>query len=279
MDALPTVSMARARAAGRAPRVALICTCAVLTANGAVTMLQSPPVASPVPTPSRGPADTLAEQGLAERFAAAYLTLAPGEDGKREDRLRSLGLVESAGLADRVGRRPMRVTSTSVAAVRPVQGGANVTVAVAAGGAWNFLSVPVRRRPGGLVVDGVPAVVGEPPVAKDELGQPEDEVQSSQLKAMAGRVVRHYLAGARADLAADLAPRASVSIPRTDLRVANVDAITWADPGRRVAVALHARGRDGLNLTLRYELEVVRRGGRWLVIAVAGNPNQKEQSR
>jgi hypothetical protein len=222
----------------------------------------------------------LEEQGLAERFAAAYLTLVPGEDARREGRLRSLGLVDSASLDDRVGRRPLGVTSTSVAAVRPVRsGGADVTVAVEVDGAWRFLSVCVRRRQGGLIVDGPPAVVGAPPIALNELGQPEDEVQSGRLKAVVERVIRHYLAGDRPDLAADLAPRAAVSIPHTDLRMASVVATTWASPGTRVAVTLRARGRDGLNLTLRYELEVVRRGGRWLVTAVADHPNNQEQGR
>lgn len=275
MADLPTIPLARVRLAGRAPRLALMATCAAVTVTCAVRTLA--PVAPAVQANHQpAPADTTAEQGLAERFATEYLSFRAGGEAHRETRLYGLGLADTATPAERLGDRSRQVTATSIAAVRRVARGADVTVAVLTDGRWRYLAVPVRRDAGRLFVAGPPAVVGSPPVATDMATEPEDEVQSVALKRVAERAMRHYLAGDRTDLSADLDPRARVATPLTDLRVAGVEAVTWSAAPRRVAVLLRTRGAGGLRLTLRYELGVVRRDGRWLVTGIADSPTNEE---
>jgi hypothetical protein len=261
-----------------APRVALFAACGALTLFGFVRTF-APTRSTPQVASVARAEGTTEEQALAERFAAEYLSLTPDQEYVRDGRLRALGLVDSAASGDRVGSRRMRPTQLSTAAVLRVRGGVDVTVAVSDGQGWRYLAVPVRRTTEGLTIGGPPALVGPPRIAINALSRPEDEVSDADLKQVVARVVRHYVAGERTDLAADLSPRAVVTTPATDLRVASVEAVTWAAAPRRVAAVVQARGRDGLNLMLRYELAVVRRGGRWLVTAVAGNPTTEEQGR
>jgi hypothetical protein len=216
--------------------------------------------------------------GLAERFARAFMTIDPQGETRRPQELARLGLADGGLPADRAGRRPRRVRATLIAAIARRNGHeTTVTVAIDDGEAWTYLAVPVTRTDAGaLYVAGAPAVVGAPATASGQLASPEDAVGDRGLEQMAGRVVRHFLAGDRIDLAADLVPRAVVSLPHTELRVAEVDRVTWAMPARVVAVGVLARGRQGLRLALRYELTVTRRGGRWLTQTVVVNPQQRE---
>ena len=152
------------------------------------------------------------------------------------------------------------------------QSGRRSVVTVAAETSLGVLHLAVsveRDERGALSVAGTPALVG-PPITARAKPRVEREVDDESLRAVAGRVVKNYLTRERDDLAADLAPGAVVSLPDLRLRVGSVDGVTWS--GRRVAVAVTARGRDGLRLALRYELVVVRRGGRWLVRTVHTNP-------
>lgn len=263
----------RLRLSARAPRVSLMAACAALTLGGAARTF-APPTPSAQPVQSQARADTTREQGFAERFTLEYLTF--GAD--RDARLRVFGF-ESTGTADRPATKSRRVRATAIASVSPVIGGANVTVAARSDSGWQYLDVPVRRHADRLFVAAPPAIVGAPLVARDALPGPEDEVQSPALTRVAERVMRHYLAGDRADLSADLAPRVAIATPVGDLRVASVEAVTWAAAPRRVAVVLRARGSRGLRLTLRYELGVVRRDGRWLVTGIADTPTHEEHPR
>lgn len=271
------VSLAQVRLAGRIPRIALVAA-AVATTLGATVRTFSPRPAQAVkPIVSRA-TDTTAAEGLAERFARAYMTVSPQDDEARQRTLGQLGLADAGGVADHAGGRTQHVTASLVAAVdRSGAGRTTVTVAVDDGSRWLYLAVPVARtRSGALFVSGPPAIVGPPSTAAAQLAAPEDEVQDRVLQQVAGRVVRHYLAGDAIDLAADLAPHAAVSLPRTTFRVASVDQVTWAVPQQVVAVAVSARGHQGLRLTLRYELAVTRRAGRWLVRTVVVNPQARE---
>jgi len=154
-----------------------------------------------------------------------------------------------------------------------------VTVAADDGEAITYLAVPIARDGAGrLFVSGAPAVVGPPAMAPHALGEPEVEIDDPRLRATASRVVRNYLGRDRADLAADLGLGAVVSLPARRLRVESIDAVTWVVRGSRVAVALSAHDRDRLQLSLRYELDVVRRAGRWLVQTVEVNPLYREVS-
>lgn len=278
MADLPRLSATRVRLAGRAPRLALFGTCGVLAAAGAAGFVRSP-TGERVIAANRAP-DLTAEVGLAERFAREYLTLKPGGEAGRTRRLTQLGLADTALAADHVGSSAREVVTTSIAGVGHQRGEVTtVTVAVFDGHSWTFLAVPVQTDHGRMSIASNPAVVGPPPVAHDSLSSPEDEVQQRALKQMLERVLRHYLAGDAPDLIADLAPGTNPTLPATALRVVDVQAVTWVQPGRTAAVAVTARASSGLQLSLRYELSVVRRAGRWLVTAFASHTETKESTR
>ena len=107
----------------------------------------------------------------------------------------------------------------------------------------------------------------------------ELEVDGGGLRQVADRVVRHYLGGDRADLVADLTRDAFVTYPPVAMRIAEVSAITWVQRPSRIAVAVTAEGPERLRLALRYELQVVRLGGRWLVRGIELDPLQREEAR
>lgn len=279
MDTLPQIPLRVVRASGRAPRVALLVSCAVLTIGGGLRLV-SPTPARTVRVASTGHGPYTAQEGMAQRFAIAYLTLTPGGEDARDRRLVALGFADPQVSGDRSGRTARRVVATVVTSV--VQEGGDVvrvTVGVDDGHAWSYLAVPVRSASGRLSVPTSPALVGPPPVEPDPLGPTEDEIQDPSLKQVASRVVRHYLAGDRTDLDADLVRGATPTLPVAGWRLVAVDAITWAAAARRVAVVVEAAGPAGLRLTFRYELAVVRRSGRWLVAAVFTTPNPQEQIR
>jgi hypothetical protein len=143
-----------------------------------------------------------------------------------------------------------------------------------------YLAVPVERDENGvLFIGGAPAIVGPPPASRHPRTRPESEVEDRQLRALGARVVRNFLGGERQDLAPDLHPDAVVSLPENRLRVRSTDAITWAAAPRRVAVLVTAASRHAPRMALRYELSVLRLGGRWVVRTIHTNPTAREGDR
>jgi len=67
-------------------------------------------------------------------------------------------------------------------------------------------------------------------------------------------------------------------LPRRPLRVRSIREVTWAEAGRRVAVVVDTRADDGTEMTLRYELGLVRRHGRWLIRFIQTNPLSREDT-
>jgi hypothetical protein len=259
------------RLGARAPRIALIAVAVVLSVAGIAA------IAAPAERPVRAPASAAADarvEGFAEQFARAYLNWDPAAPERRTAALRSFGSAFEGTTTEDLGDGRRTIGWTAVVGNRRVSR-ARVIVTVAAGdeSSTTYLAVSVSRdSPGRLYVSAPPAIVGPPAVATDALSAPELEVDDRQLRAVSARVVRNYLARDRGDLAADLARGAAASVPTEPLRVGSVDAITWAVPHRRVGVALTARGRGHMQLSLRYDLDVVRRGGRWLVRTIEINP-------
>ncbi|HWT94851.1 MAG TPA: conjugal transfer protein [Solirubrobacteraceae bacterium] len=262
-------SLVRVRAAARAPRVVAVTALAVLSLSGLKGLIATP-VPPPAPTTlaaeSTGSAATFAES-----FARAYLTVDPSRAERWSTAVAAFAPT-GFGALEQPSRRAMRVRWTAVvdwSRVSPRR----VVVTVVADTSVGLLHLAIavdRSAAGALQVGAAPALVGGPIVNRDARPTVEREVDDEALRAVAGRVVKNYLARERDDLAADLAPGAVVSLPDLRLRVASLDGVTWS--GRRVAVAVTARGRGGLRLALRYELVVVRRGGRWLVRTVHTNP-------
>ncbi len=128
-------------------------------------------------------------------------------------------------------------------------------------------------------MSAAPALVGPPARTTKGAAPPEAEVEDHQLRTLGARVVRNYLAGEHDDLAADLHPRAVVSLPELRLDVQSIDAVTWVTEPRRLAVAVTAAAHRHPRLALRYELSVSRAGGRWLVRTVHTNPIAPEEDR
>ena len=263
----------------RLPRLALICASAVLSALGLASLIRAP-VRAAAPTQVRVHARDAVVEGLAERFARVYLTLDPAHLAERGRALSEFGLPDDGLAADQAGPHTRRVLWTAIAAASRVGDGRTVvTVEADDGRATTYLAVPVARAADGRVfVASPPAIVGPPSVAHDRGSVAELEVADPSLRAVISRAVRHYLAGSRTDLSADLAPRARVSLPPTPVRVGAIDAVTWLAPKHRVAIDLVGRMPDGTELTLRYELEVVRAAGRWLVRSIEVNPSDTEVS-
>ncbi len=270
-------SARRSRLSARAPRIAALAACLLLSLAGLRSALAGPP---PMPEPPRPVASRdLAAEGLAERFTRAYLAVDPSRPQIRERVLG--GLVSDGDLASDSAGSDQRVSVSWTAAVADRSEGRSrlVTVAADTTAGLVHLAVRVQRdRRGLLAIDGPPALVGGPP--QSAAGAPEadhQEVEDGELKAVAERVVRNYLAGERRDLAADLAPEAVVSLPARRLSVLAVEQIVWLEPRRVVAIDVRAGGPRGERHLFRYELDVRRRTGRWQVLAVGDRSAQPNQ--
>jgi hypothetical protein len=143
-----------------------------------------------------------------------------------------------------------------------------------------FLAVTVKvDRSGRRSIATAPALVGPPATRPDAVSPAEMEVDDRGLRQVAERVIRHFLAGDHADLAADLARGGTVTTPPVATRLTSVEAITWVARSSRIAVAVTASAPDHLRFSLRYELQVIRLGGRWLVREVQVNPLDREGTR
>lgn len=222
----------------------------------------------------------IAAAGLAERFARTYLTWDVDGSERRDATLAHLMGGTSTVSVEDVGRRGQHVVWSLVVGERPVGPRRRVvTVAAQTTSSLVHLAVTVDRDARGfLYVAGPPAFVGPPATADDVSSEPERDVQDTDLRAVAQRVVTNYLAREGDDLRADLDPRALVTLPAEPMRVSAVDGLTWVTPNRRVAVAITAAGSHGMRLALRYELSVVRRARRWFVRTVHVNPTARESA-
>lgn len=262
------------RLAARAPRYLFVCFLAVTCVVG-VREILVPDRAPLAPTPPVG-VDHAAHD-LALRFARAYLAHDAARPDARERALSPLvprDLGPDAGFLGERGRRD--VLWAHVAASEPTPGG-GLRVVVAARTDVDphplHLAVPIDRVRGRIRIAGHPALVGPPAVARGELPTRE-EVDDPELVALAQRVVTNYLAGERANLAADLLPRARVSLPGQQLRTREVIDVAWADgrgSGALVATVEATDGSGGL-YTLAYELGVEVRRGRAHVSFVGTAP-------
>lgn len=266
--------MWRSRWSARAPRLVGGLVVAVFFLAGVRAAVAPPaPVAAPVAAAS---AD-LGAESFAESFARAYLSWDAEASEQHELQVAAFmsDALEPGGGFSPPARGVQQVVWTAAVADRRLGGGRRVvTVAAQTSGPLVYLAVPVTRDGRGyLSVTGYPAIVGEPATTMEARPPEEDEVEDGQLRAVAERALRNYLAGEATNLRADLDPRAVVSLPAQKLAVASIDEITWALAGRRVAVALEAEDEAGAAWTLRYELDVVR-SDRWYVRQIHTDPRK-----
>jgi hypothetical protein len=271
-----SMSLNALRWRARAPRLAFTSACVILSLIGLQVVLAGP--SKPVAGPKSSVASTSDVDGFAEGFARAYLAVSPQDPGRRD---RALKLYGYAADDAAVGIGAMHVVWTSVVASEARHGGGRVITVVADDGRreW-YLAVTVAvDRFGRRSIATAPALVGPPATRPNAVAPAELEVDDRGLRQVAERVVRHFLAGDRADLAADLARGATVTTPPVATRLTSVDVITWVARPSRVAVAVTASAPDHLRFSLRYELQVIRLGGRWLVREIQVNPLDREGTR
>ena len=121
-----------------------------------------------------------------------------------------------------------------------------------------YLAVTVRHRARpGLALLGYPSFVGAPLIGS--AAEPSGPaVEEAALRAVLDRVLRNYLAADAADLRADLAPGAAVTLPTFPLRVQRVARLEWIGHARSGAVlaTLSAADGRGATYTLAYELGI-----------------------
>lgn len=228
----------------------------------------------PHPTAITHTADgDLAVEGFAQAFARVYLSWNAGRPAEREEQLAGMA---SAALDPDAGYSPPdsgseRVRWTAAVADAPSSLGRTVVVAVETTRRFVHLAVPVASDAAGrLYAAGYPALVGGPATGTDAQPPTGREVVDGALRAVVRRALGNYLAREASNLRADLDRGAVVSLPDVPLRLRSVDAITETGAGH-VAAQVVADELEGGQLTLRYELRVVRRD-RWYVRSIAFNP-------
>lgn len=265
------------RARARAPRALAVATLLVLCLAGLRSLAEDPAPRAVRPAGRSCLPDVRAE-GVAQTFVRSWLSWRAGEPDPVAQRMVPRDVEVSAAPPAGVGQR---VDWTAPVADECLRASVRrVTVAAAAGSlpTWH-VAVPVSTTRGGAYISGAPAIVGPPTASRPGLSRPEIEIDDPALEAIVARVVRHYLRRDASDLAADLSPGTRVSLPDGRLALAGIDAVTWADPGRVAAAAVTARTAGGTRLPLRYELALIRRGGRWLVSGIDTTPHDPEVGR
>jgi hypothetical protein len=256
--------------AARLPRALAVLALALLAALGLRAILA--PASAPAPAPAATAPRETGASGLAEAFARAYLGWDAADPEARE---RALGRLGAAALGPGAGLEPpregrQRVIWTAPVAERATPGGGRVvTVAVALEtGPPVHLAVPIGRAPDGHpYVAGRPALVGPPPFGAAPERTFPPAVDDPALVAVARRALVNYLAADQANVAADLAPGASVA-PLDRPLSATVGEPAWIDRATGwLAAPVAAELPGGARAALRYELRAVFRE-RWLIAAL-----------
>ena len=257
-------SMARVRWSARAPRLAMLAVCAVLTAVGLRTVLAAP--APPRAELTRTVSPDLEAEAVAEDFARNYL------DGTARDRARRLAalgrLAPSVTQTERDSPLPAplrsRVQWSAVVGDQATPSGRRVTVLLETDRGATALVIDTASTSRGVAVAGYPAIVG-PPRAPSIAASDPVAVDDEHLSATVDRALGNYLAGRSGDLVADLLPGSVVSVPAQPLRLIGIDELSWAAAGRSVRADVRAALSGGGELRLAYEIGVARRAGRWFV--------------
>ncbi len=235
----------------------------------------APPRPAP---PARQVADRsadIAAEGFAVMFARAYLSWQANDPEAHREALEPF---TGSALAPEAGMQlPLRgsrqVLFEQVVDEREAQPGLHVcSIAVQTSpGGLVYLTVSVLRRPdGSLALAGYPAFVGAPAATvADPVLTSGGEVEDPRLRTVIARALRNYLAAAPGELAADLAPGATVSPPEQGLSLEALQSLSW-EPGAHMAVVAQvvAATADGTRYTLDYEIGLTEVSGRWEITAI-----------
>lgn len=253
----------RARLRAAAPRYLALGVLVLLLALGVRSLFYSPPVSSPArPAAAADPPSRL----FALQFARAYLSYDASRSAARDRALApylSNAVDADAGYFASKGRQ--RVLWAEIASDQPaLAGGRAITVAAALSTQPLpvYLTVTVAHERGGpLALVGYPAFVGAPATSRDAPTSSRTPVDDPQLATVIERVLRNYLAGSAANLKADLAPGAAVTLPTLALEVRSIQRSEWlGGPGSGAVLAtVAAVDERGGAYTLAYELGIATR--------------------
>jgi hypothetical protein len=272
-----THSLARIRLQRELPRYLLVALAGAGILASVRFAIAPPRPAPPPPSHTPGEPRDVGAQGYALLFARRYLTWNGAEP------LASAGSLEpltGSGLEPGAGVRlppsgEQHVEWLEAVQERSPQPAEHVyTVAAQTDTAGLvYLTVTVRREPdGALALGGYPAFVGAPAYASARPPQRLREVSNPALLTVVERALRNYLAGSEANLAADLAPGAQVSLPRLGLALQSLAHVAWAPGGGAVLALAQAQDGRGVHYSLEYEVDLARAAGRWEVAAIQVDP-------
>jgi hypothetical protein len=253
----------------------LLHTAAVAGLIASVRFALAPPRPATPARQEAGRSADIAAEGFAAMFARAYLSWQANDPEAHREALEPF---TGSALASEAGMQlPLRgsqqVLFEQVVQEREAQPGLHVcSIAVQTSpGGLVYLTVSVLRRPGGsLALAGYPAFVGAPEIAAaDPVLLTGAEIEDPQLRTMVARALRNYLAPAPGELAADLAPGATVSPPEQGLSLEALQSLSW-EAGAHLAVVAQvvAARADGTRYTLDYEIGLAEASGRWEITAI-----------
>lgn len=275
--------------------VALVCLHALASSQRAQPTVERQPTASPL---------GLAGAGFASEFARAYLSWNASDPEAHRHALdaftgSSLALEGGLQLPLHGSRQVQWDLVVQERDPRPSLRVYTVAVDTKPGGIA-YLAVSVKQLSDGrLALASYPSFVGAPAITS---AQPVlldgSQVDEPELEHAVQRALRNYLAPAPEQLAADLAPGAKVSTPPQGLRLESVQRIVWGTGGhvlandrrgeagaidaarrtetshdRTLVAVIEARGAEGAQFTLAYEVEVRRLSGRWEIVAIEIGPD------
>jgi Conjugative transposon protein TcpC len=274
-----TRPMWRIRLGRELPRALLLAaSLAGLLASARFAIAPPRPVAPPAGEPAAPPRD-LAAEGFAQLFARRYLTW---EAGDPEAHRRALAPFAGTGMEADAGLQlppsgAERVQWTEVVQERIPSPGEHVYTVAAQTDANGlvYLTVSVRRAvDGALRLAGYPAFVGAPAAEPGDVENGPREVTDPALRTVVARALRNYLAGAGAELAADLSSAARVSLPAQPLSLEAMARLDWStEGGNAVTATVQAQDTHGARYTLDYDLDLTEVAGRWEVAAIQMDPS------
>lgn len=265
------------RIRARAPRYLFVALVVILSLAGLRSIITGAE-AAPAGEEAGGLVDQ-ASEGFALGFARAYLSYDAARPELRERALRPYlpdELDQGAGMIPARGSQGVEWLQVAQHQ-EALAGGAVIVVAAQLDNRSEpiYLGVPVKRRPNGaLQLLTYPSLVGAPTISNAPAPTFE-AVDDPEIATVAERVVRNYLAGESANLAADLAPGVEISMPAEPMRIQSVDEVSWATDASNPAVMVTVAAIDGERAlwTLTYEVGIDQSSGRTLASYVETVPN------
>ena len=272
---ITTLPLWRLAAARELPRYVLTALALAGIAASARYAIDPPRAALRAPSVATAPED-LAAAGYAVLFARRYLewsAAAPQRSVGALAPFTGAGIEAGAAMQPPPAGEQHVVWAQVVQAREPASGNHVYTVAAQTDTAGLlYLAVPVVRLAGGVALAGYPAFVGPPSSVPAPAPAQLREVADAALATVVTRALRNYLAGAGAELAADLSPGARVSLPALAIAVRSLERLVWSTDGRSVVAVIDAQDARGARYTLQYEVDVARMQGRWEVGAIEVDP-------